>query len=183
MLKGSRITLRAAKREDLDAMHAWANDLEVELAGGGDPPKPFSLDAMTAQFEQNAAKADKETFWVIEVEGKPIGMCGVHRLEECRGVNRSAEFGIGIGEKELWGKGYGSEATKLVLEWSFIHRNLNRVWLGVLSNNERAIKCYEKCGFVEEGRMRQHMWSQGKYHDLVIMGALRDEWLPVHHTK
>jgi RimJ/RimL family protein N-acetyltransferase len=178
MLKGKRVLLRAAMRQDLEAMHAWANDLDVELSGGGDPPKPFTFDAMAAQFEQQAAKAEKDTLFVIEVEGRPIGMCGVHRLEECKGVNRNAEFGIGIGDKSMWGKGYGTEATELILHWAFVYRNLHRVWLGVLSNNHRAIRCYQKCGFVEEGRMREHMWSNGKYHDLVIMGALRDEWLP-----
>lgn len=85
-------------------------------------------------------------------------------------------LGITIGDKEYWGKGYGREAIGLLLDYGFRLHNLRRIWLNTLSNNERAIRCYLRCGFIEEGRLRQHVWSNGDYVDEVSMGLLRDEW-------
>ncbi len=174
MLRGSRIVLRAVEREDLPRLCAFNNDLEIELAGGGDPPYAQSLARLEAEFNERVSKGGREEpQFALEVEGVLIGGCALFNFQD---VHRTAEFGIGIGDKTYWGKGYGSEATRLMLDWAFRYRNLNRVWLTTLSCNERAIRCYLACGFVEEGRQRQHAWGDGQYHDLVYMGILREEW-------
>ena len=80
-----------------------------------------------------------------------------------------------IGDKDYWGRGYGREAVSLLLDYAFRVRNLRRVWLEVHAANERAIRAYKACGFVEEGRMREHVWLAGRYVDNVIMGVLREE--------
>jgi RimJ/RimL family protein N-acetyltransferase len=85
-------------------------------------------------------------------------------------------LGITIGDKNYWGQGYGREAVSLLLGYAFRLRNMRRVYLSVNGTNERAIRAYRACGFVEEGRLRQHVWSNGQYIDLVYMGALREEW-------
>ena len=87
----------------------------------------------------------------------------------------SDPLGIGIGDKTYWGQGYGREAVQLLVDYGFRHHNLHKVWLEVHGRNQRAIRAYRACGFVEEGRLRQHVWSDGAYDDLVIMGVLRPE--------
>src|SRR5262245_18446436 len=110
----------------------------------------------------------------MEVEGKVIGQCALFDFEN---MARSCELGSGIGEKEYWGKGYGSETIRLLLEWAFRYRNLREVWLTTMGSNERAIRCYLACGFVEEGRLCEHMWTDRRYVALVYMVVLRADWL------
>jgi RimJ/RimL family protein N-acetyltransferase len=174
MLRGERVTLRAIERDDLALLWAYNNDLEVELASGGDPPMPQSLARLQAEFDANAAKGGRDgaTFG-IEVGGKLIGSCGLFGYSETDG---HAELGIGIGDKTYWNQGYGREAVRLLLDYAFRLRNWRRVWLRVWGHNERAIRSYRAVGFVEEGRLRDHVWSAGRYYDLVLMGILRDEW-------
>ena len=89
---------------------------------------------------------------------------------------RHCELGISIGDKDYWGRGSGRGAVSLLLDYAFRLRNLRRVWLEDHASNERAIRAYRSCGFVEEGRMREHIWLDGRYLDNVLMGILRDEW-------
>ncbi len=173
MIRGEKVTLRAVTRGDLPRLLDFANDLEVELAGGGDPPMPRTLQRLEKDFEREVSEPPRDrTNFAIEADGECIGTCGLFNID----LNaRHAELGIGIGAKEYWGKGYGREAVGLLLDYAFRLRNLRRVWLEVHSANERAIRAYSSCGFVEEGRMREHVWLGGRYVDNVIMGVLREE--------
>jgi RimJ/RimL family protein N-acetyltransferase len=92
-------------------------------------------------------------------------------------TSRSCELGISIGDHDYLGKGYGSEAVELILDYAFKYRNFHRVYLQVTETNERAFKSYVKCGFVEEGRLREHLWTDGAYRDVICMSILRYEWL------
>ena len=80
--------------------------------------------------------------------------------------SRKAEFFITIGEKQFWDKGFGTDALRIVIRLAFDKMNLNRLWLTVLVDNPRAIRCYEKCGFVREGLLRQESFVDGKYRDV-----------------
>ncbi len=174
MLQGERIILRALERADLPALHAMSNDLEIEIAGGGDPPMPQSLARVEADFDREAAQGGRERgFFAIEADSKFIGLIVLHKFDE---TARTAALGIAIGDKAYWGRGYGREAVRLILRYAFRYHNYRRVWLTVRATNERAIRSYLACGFREEGRLRQHVWSDGGYEDLVQMGILRDEW-------
>jgi RimJ/RimL family protein N-acetyltransferase len=93
---------------------------------------------------------------------------------------RKARLGVMIGEKEYWSKGYGTDAMLTFLRFGFDEMNLNRIDLTVFDGNERAKACYRKCGFVEEGRLRQDRYSRGAYSDTLIMGILRDEFYALH---
>ncbi|MFW9971053.1 MAG: GNAT family N-acetyltransferase [Candidatus Odinarchaeota archaeon] len=104
---------------------------------------------------------------------KLIGNCGLHKIDW---KNRVAEAGILIGEKEYQNKGYGTEAMELLVEYGFNTVNLNRIELYTYEYNIRALKSYKKVGFIEEGRKRQFMWSNGKYYDAILMGILAEEW-------
>jgi RimJ/RimL family protein N-acetyltransferase len=102
-----------------------------------------------------------------------VGATGLHHTDL---RNRHAAFGIVIGEKDFWGKGLGSEATRLVVGYAFGTLNLNRVWLEVYEYNPRAARVYEKAGFRVEGRLRQDTFRDSRYWDTLVMGILRDEW-------
>ncbi len=176
MIIGQRITLRGITRDDLERQWCFNNDVEVELAGGGDPPYPQSFARLQAEFDQNASQGGRDgTTFAIEADGKFIGQCALFRVDE---VAHTAELGITIGDKDYWGKGYGREAISLLLDYGFRLRNFRKIWLQVHGDNARAISAYKACGFIEEGRLRAHVWSNGHYVDLLQMGVLGDEWLP-----
>ncbi|MGH9173822.1 MAG: GNAT family N-acetyltransferase [Vicinamibacterales bacterium] len=174
MLDGKLVTLRAMRREDLPRLWEFNNDLAVELAGGGDPPMPQSFARLVADWEREVAKGGRDDHWyAIEADGQFIGQCG---LMHANPTARTIELGIGIGDKAYWGRGYGRETVSLLLEQAFRYHNYRRVWLWVHGDNERAIRAYQSCGFVEEGRLREHAYSNGRYVDVVYMGCLRAEW-------
>ena len=89
---------------------------------------------------------------------------------------QTCELGITIGDKDYWGRGYGRESITLLLQYAFQYHHYHKVWLHVHAVNERAIRAYRACGFIEEGRLRAHVWSNGRYDDLVVMGLLYDDW-------
>jgi RimJ/RimL family protein N-acetyltransferase len=174
MLKGDRVTLRALTKDDYPRLLGFKNDVEVELLGGGRPPRPVTLEVMTEFFDEQAK--DKENFgFAIEANGTFIGDIGLFNVNR---VNGTAEAGIGIGDREYWSKGYGREAMRLIVEYGFTIQNLHKIWLETHGTNVRAIKCYLAVGFVEEGRQREHVWSGGEYVDLVLMGLMRSDWNP-----
>jgi RimJ/RimL family protein N-acetyltransferase len=174
MLQGDRVRLRSVSRDDLPLLWEFNNDLAVELAGGGDPPYPQSLARLQAEFDQDAAKGGRDrTSFVIEVDGKCIGTCGLFNVNT---TAQTCELGIGIGDKGYWGKGHGRDSVRRLLEYAFKYLNYRKVWLRVHGRNERGMRAYRACGFVEEGRQRAHVWSDGTYDDLVLMGVLREEW-------
>ncbi len=178
MLIGDRLTLRAVERDDLPRILAFNNDIAVELAGGGDPPWPQSFARLAADFERDTAAGGRDggkggVNFAIEADGQIIGFCGLRDVDQ---FGRTAELGITIGDKAYWGRGYGREAIGLLLDYAFRMLNLRRVYLRVHARNERAVRAYRACGFVEEGRLRRHVWSNGEYDDLLFMGVLRDEF-------
>jgi RimJ/RimL family protein N-acetyltransferase len=174
MLKGEKVILRALSREDLQRQWAFNNDLEIEVLGGGDPPEPQALERLEAEFDASTQKGGRDgTSFAIEADGKYIGGCALFHFDQ---IAHTCEMGIGIGDRAYWGHGYGRDAIRVVLEYAFRLRNVHKVWLTVNSDNERAIRSYERCGFVEEGRLRKQVWNNGRYIDLVYMGVLREEW-------
>ncbi len=180
MLKSNRVTLRAIERDDTEAIYAINNDVDVELAGGGDPPWPQSLARAYADFDRRAGEGGREgnpsgVSFAIEADGHLIGFCGLNYRDP---FAATAELGITIGDKGYWGKHYGREAIILLLDYGFRLLNLRRIYLRVHARNERGVRAYRACGFVEEGRLRQHVWSNGAYDDLLYMGVMRDEWSP-----
>ena len=107
-------------------------------------------------------------------DGRPIGTVGLHDIHERSG---HAEFGIAIGEKEEWGKGYGSDALNAICDFGFGELRLERIELHVYAENERGRRAYEKAGFVHEGTLRHAHFARGQHQDVHVMSQLRDEWL------
>ena len=181
MLQNNNVRLRAIGRDDLPALSRFNNDLEVEVAGGGDPPWPQALERLTAEYESKWSQGGKDgsqghVEFGIEANGQFIGMCALFNVDQ---TARTCELGISIGDKTVWGQGYGRSVITLLLEYAFTYHNMHKVTLRVNGRNERAIRAYRACGFVEEGRQRQQVWSSGSYDDVVHMGILRAEWTAV----
>ncbi|MBI5841000.1 MAG: GNAT family N-acetyltransferase [Chloroflexi bacterium] len=175
MIYGEQVRLRAAEREDVKHYYAWVNDPEV--THGLSLYLPMSNVEEEHWFERSLQRDPNEKPLAIEVRDgdgwKLIGNCGVFGIEW---VNSSGELGIMIGDKSAWNQGYGTEAMTLLLRHCFQTLNLNRVCLKVYADNPRAIRAYEKAGFVEEGRMREAVFKHGKYDDIILMSVLRSEW-------
>jgi RimJ/RimL family protein N-acetyltransferase len=171
MLKGERVTLRAIEREDLKRLHELRRNVELILLGYGEW-QPVSLAAREKAFEKHLEDQDQAWF-AIEVDAKVVGECGLHDRDR---RSRVAALGIGIYDSDYVSRGYGREAAGLLLDWAFRIQNYERIWLDTSSTNERAIRCYQALGFVEEGRMRRQLFVDGRYVDMVLMGLLRDEW-------
>jgi RimJ/RimL family protein N-acetyltransferase len=175
MIYGERIRFAAPEREDVPLFVAWINDPDVRQ--GLELYLPMSEAKEEKWFEEMLKRPEETQPLTIEArEGDQwvkignLGLFGIHSRA------RSAEVGIMIGNKDYWNKGYGTEAMKLLLKHGFETLNLNRIMLRVYTSNPRAIRCYEKAGFVHEGRMRQAMYIDGNYVDVLIMGVVRNEW-------
>jgi RimJ/RimL family protein N-acetyltransferase len=121
---------------------------------------------------QASNEADVVLGVVVRETDQLIGTVGLHPEYRCR----SARFGIVLGEKASWGRGYGTEATRLIVAHAFQTLNMNRVWLHVYEYNVRALRIYERVGFHTEGRLRQETYRDGRYWDVIAMGLLRSEW-------
>jgi len=174
MLRGDKVVLRALARADLPRLWEFNNDLDVEVAGGGDPPMPQAFERLQAEFDQDSARGGRDgARFAIEADGVVIGQCG---LSGFNSTDQTCELGITIGDKGYWGRGYGRDVVRVLVDYAFRYRNVRKVWLRVWGNNERGIRSYRAVGFVEEGRLRRHVWSAGTYVDLVYMGILSDEW-------
>jgi RimJ/RimL family protein N-acetyltransferase len=175
MIYGERIRLRHVEKADLPTFVEWLNDPEVieNLM----MVLPMSTAEEERWFEKLADQPPEEQPLVIEMKTaqgwRMIGNSAFHKIEW---KNRSAEIGIVIGDKSIWNQGYGTEAVRLLLRHGFGTLNLNRIFLRVFEPNKRAIRAYEKAGFVLEGRLRQARYKSGQYQDEFIMGVLRSEW-------
>ena len=176
MLTGKRVRLRAIEREDIPTFVRWLNDREVTqflLVNS-----PFSKAMEEKWFEGQFGNPPHEG-QVLAIEARVgedwlhIGNSGIHRVNP---INRSAEFGILIGEKSYWNQGFGREATELTLQHGFDDLNLHRIFLRVYENNTRAIACYKAAGFVQEGVLREAIFKNGRYINEVEMGILQPEW-------
>lgn len=171
MLRGTKVNLRTLERSDLQRLHDLEQNVELVLFGDGQwEPQPLAV--FEKRFESTLA-AEEQRWFAIEADQQMIGSIGLHH---CNRFSGSTAFGIGIGDPAYVGKGYGREAIELLLDWAFRIQNWRRVWLDVSANNERAIRAYRALGFVEEGRQRQQVYTNGGYVDLIVMGLLRHEW-------
>jgi RimJ/RimL family protein N-acetyltransferase len=172
MFKGQRVVLRALTRDDMKRQVDFENEPQNAILDSG-RPRPQTLEDLLAVYDKYAGKEQPNRVdFAIEADGKYIGLCN---LRDADLTDRRCELGIAIGDHDYWGKGYGREVIGLLLEYAFRHMNLNRVFLTTNSDNERAIRCYRACGFIEEGRLRQHVWIDGHYVDEIVMGVLRDD--------
>jgi len=172
-LKGNKVILREGCEKDLFYLHNWYNDKELNKLAGWTEGK-----LGTTQLRMNLLKGfgyDPMNL-VIETidEGKPIGTIQLYDFNE---IDQSCKLGIRIGDRDYWGKSYGEDAIKTLLKYAFYELDIFRVSLKLYEYNERASKCYLKCGFKYEGRTRKSAFIDGTFYDEILMGALKSEFI------
>jgi RimJ/RimL family protein N-acetyltransferase len=172
-IDGDRVILRRHARENLADFLRWYQDPEVaRLTRYQDGPmRPEEIE----RFFLMRAVGPEAMAMGIHVKGSDrlIGSCAFSQLD---GDNGSALFHITIGEHDAWGQGYGSDATRLMVDHAFSSLGLHRVALAVFAFNERAIRAYQRVGFTIEGRSREAIWRDGAWWDELHMSVLEPEW-------
>ena len=172
-LEGELVVLRRHVPENVTAFQRWYSDPEVaRLARYQDAP--MRSDEIDRFFQLRALGHESLTMAIHERNGdRLVGSCAFSQVD---GENGSAMFHITIGEKDVWGRGYGTETTRLMLDHAFGALGLHRVALTVFEFNERAIRAYRRCGFLVEGRARESIWRDGRWWDELAMSVLASEW-------
>lgn len=173
MLEGRNITLRPLKMSDWEKTIQWRNDIGIkEMA----MMHPFPITEMIEkEWYENILKSinDKTIYFAVaKKDDTPIGFIMLNKISY---MHRNCALGIVIGEKEEQGKGFGKEAIELIRDYAFNTLNINKITVEVIGTNRNAISFYEKLGFIEEGRLRQHFFVEGKYHDVIILAKFREE--------
>jgi|GEM_PF-361179 len=169
---GKKICLRAVEKEDYtEHFYSWANepDFHRYLSHG---IRPASKRRMEELYEA-LMKKDNVIFTILDkTNNEPVGIIGLHHLSW---QIRSAEYTIHI-KKSFWGTGVAGEATDYILKHAFETLGMNKVWLGGNASQQRAIRFYEKKGFVREGILRDEIFREGRFHDSVKMSIRASEY-------
>jgi RimJ/RimL family protein N-acetyltransferase len=165
---GRLVRLAAPAPEDRDIMARWTQDDQYMRLLDDDPVRP--RDAGEPEEHGDSYEMHVRTL----ADDVMIGFVALYRL---RWASGTAEMAIGIGEPAYRGRGYGSDALRLLLNYAFNELNLYRVGLSVMSYNAAAIRAYERAGFVREGAQRGVVLREGRRYDMLLYGILRDEWL------
>ncbi len=172
-IQGRLVVLRRHRGDNMRAFQRWYADPEV---------------ARLTRYQQNALSREEiQRFFYSRIMGSDFLSMAIHIRETDRLIgtcafsqldadNGSALYHITIGERDAWGKGYGTEATRLMVEHAFDRLGLHRVGLSVFEFNIRAIRAYEKVGFQIEGRAREAIYRDGRFWDEVHMSILQPEW-------
>jgi RimJ/RimL family protein N-acetyltransferase len=174
LFMGELVRLGYVGKDDLRATYHWMRDYELRRWMEDDTVAPLSDEEQDAWTERMQTSKDAHLFSIVTLDDdRYIGSCSLRLIDD---KNGSAVLGIYIGEKDCWGRGYGTDAARVILRFAFMERNLHRVELGVFAFNHRAIHSYEKVGFVHEGARREAIFREGRYHDEYIMAVLRPDW-------
>ena len=172
MIPGDRLSLWALERHDILTVYKWVNDPDV-ISTAIQWHFPLSLEDVENWFIGVSSNPGVKVFSIRTNDGNFIGMIELNNIDW---KNRKADLGIILGEKEYWGKGYGEEAMRLLVDFAFKQLNLHRLGASVLEVNDRSLGLFKKLGFKEEGRLRDAIFQDGKYHTLILLSLLRDEW-------
>lgn len=175
-IPGERVYLREYLLSDVEALYRWRT-LDEIVWWTGSYVWPESLEQARAFVEaqvNNLDPANRKFAICRREDDQYLGHIGYEYLDLRR---QNTEVGIVIGDAASLSKGLGEEALRLFLKVCFEELNLHRVGLRVIRANKRGYRCYRKCGFREEGAWRDWHYSRGQWHDLILMGILRDEYM------
>ena len=176
-MRGERVALGPLHRGLLPLIERWDNDFRMADLSGDDP-RPVTAESSAAGWEQllRGERGDWIGFVIYALPAlRPIGITNIRDFTNPHGT---AEFGISIGDAADRGRGLGTEATKLVLDYAFTVLGVHNVWLDTLAYNAGAIRAYEKAGFREIGRRRGAWTRAGTRYDVVLMDCIADEFIP-----
>ena len=171
-LLGDRIYLSPRNSEDVEIFTKWMNDFQITDFIGR------SAQIITLDGERDYLKKEDDNsrvcFSIVTIDTEKL--IGTISLENIDYINRSAVLGIFIGDENYLSNGYGTESIRLILDYGFNYLNLHSICLNLMEFNERALKCYKKCGFKEMGRRRKAKYINGKYYDSLAMDILKEEF-------
>ena len=173
-IRGDLVYLRPAERGDIDLFVRWFADAETTRYLS--TRAPFSKAMEEKWFESMVEQQGKRQYHFVIcllADDRAIGTAGFHHVNQEDG---HATFGISIGEKAEWSKGYGTDALRAICDFGFGQLRLERIELDVYITNLRAQRSYEKAGFVSEGVLRHAQFADGAFQDLRRMSLLREEW-------
>ncbi|NMO51885.1 GNAT family N-acetyltransferase [Actinoplanes sp. TBRC 11911] len=173
-LESDRIALRPIEKDDLTQLVTWFQDPEVLRFQSSGPFIPRSVSALAEEYSSASGRRDTDV-WLAVFSKSEEKVIGTVALQGGGGFNRTATFILMIGPP-YQDRGYGLAATRLTLSYGFSQLGLHRIQLVVFGFNERAMKTYKNAGFVEEGRARDSLFRDGRFHDVVHMGILDEEW-------
>lgn len=170
VLRGEKCTLRPPRKEELSVYQRWFEDVDVIrfMPGIG----PYS-DSQEEEWFKGVGESENGITWAIEVDGRPVGMTGIHGLDFRHGTGES---GITIGDKSMWRKGVASEAMALRTRFAFRELNLHKVKSRAFMENEASKRALQKAGYRESGVLREEFFRDGRWHDVWMSEVLREDW-------
>lgn len=171
-LQTEKILLRPYKEDDLHLLHVWFNDPEVTyfMFTG---QKPTTIDQV-GEIMKKDVNANNVIMVAVDKETSDVfGLVGLYEIHD---TAKKAEMRIIIGNKDYWGKGYGTELSELINYYGFDRLNLHRIFLGFTASNQAAKRAYEKAGYIEEGVLCDDIYRNSQYYDSIRMAILRDDY-------
>jgi len=177
LFTGKQVRLTAENPQVMgEAFSRWDRDSEFFRLLDNDPQALYSRKKITDWLEKDIEKTENDSFFFSIRTLDQDQLIGFIAIWDIQWSHGSSWVSIGLGEREFWGKGFGTDAMRLILNYAFNELNLYRVTLFVFGYNERAIRSYQKAGFQIEGRFRQGIQRGGKRWDVILMGVLRSDW-------
>lgn len=174
LFTGRLVRLAAPRPDDHESFAHWSeNDAYLRIMDN-DPARPISAEAHAA-WEAPFLQSPSSFMFRIRTLADDA-LIGLVALGDIQWMHQCAMVGIAIGDPEYWGKGYGSDALRLIVRYGFLELNLYRLWLTTIAYNERAVRAFEKVGFRREGAWRQMIHRDGQRFDVLHFGLLRPEW-------
>lgn len=171
MYEGQYVRLRAFDNGDLMKSLSYVNDYEIMRGAYSGILYPSTVEDEAQYLSGQTSRSQGAYQFAIETleDHAFIGKCGFTAISW---KNRLGEIAIMIGDPAMHGKGYGTDAVKLLCDLGFDEMNLHKIKVEVLVFNQAALRCYEKCGFIREGTLRDQVFREGKYHDVIVMGRI-----------
>jgi RimJ/RimL family protein N-acetyltransferase len=178
LFRGELVRLTAESPEAQVKLEArWQRDTEYHRLADDEPARMWSEKKHKERFEKRIEESPEDGYFSFSIRTLDTEqVIGVTMLR-VDWSNAEAMIGIAIGERDHWGKGYGTDAIQLVMQFAFYELNLRRLTLGVNDYNLRAVRTYKKAGFQKEGVIRGDVQREGRHMDSIYMGLLREEWL------
>ncbi len=174
---GEQVALGPLRRDLVPLYARWVNDFGTQRTLGADP-LPRGLDMVTDHYDRFTARADYAQFTIYQRDPwQPVGITELQAIDRHHGT---ADFAIFIGEANLRGRGYGTEATRLLLDYAFNALGLRSVALRVYEYNLAGIRAYRRAGFRPSGRQRQCHWLGGRFWDAIHMECLAEDFVSAH---
>lgn len=158
------------------AFTRWNRDPEYYRLLDTDPARLWSAERIKTWLEKEVESPSPENILFSIRTLTEDRLIGFIAFEGINWASRDTYVAVGIGERDYWGRGYGTDAMRCMLRYGFTELNLHRVSLTVFEYNPRGIRSYEKCGFQQEGRIHEFILRDGKRWDMLHMGLLRSEW-------